>query len=1442
MARHILIATATSKYEHLSHQDNRPQLSRVLASIENLFTRKLKCYERVLDDIAENPPSGILRTHLDQWFASTERDPADWVVIYYTGHADVVGADALYLLTTDFMPNHHVSTAFSLQQFADLVLANRADGTPRQVQNMLLIVDTCFAGKGTLDLTSRLAAAFRKSSGNSFYLLGAALPREEALAGALAKALIDAIDDLSQRHVMAEWLYLEQIVPAVNRLLKCGGIQKAILSSLDSGSGEPKFFPNPSFVRTDRSAVVAADALRAISDQEFRDHWDPRSRGVEFDSDPGSYFTGRGIVVERLSVFLAGHTDSATRIVTGSPGAGKSAILSRLVSLSGSRKGNWYGEASAAISIDLAIHAKGKSLDDITARFAKVLGTEPKIDAVLNTVRASTKPLRIVVDALDESAQPAAIAIQLLRPLNSMESVRLIVGTRSNHLLDLGEGIVLNIDSPEYANKGDIAEYVKARLLRADEPNAETPYAKKDVIAGRVASIVAEKVYPNFLVARLAVEDLLSRTSAADPESAKEMSFPQGVADAFNAYLQRFGDKETAARDLLLPLAYAEGQGLPWDNIWPLLASELSGREYSDEDVRWLLSNAGAFILESSEDGHSVYRLYHQALADFLRSGGIPSSIHRIFARVLIGSVPLRIDGGGPDWFLANQYVRWYLATHAAASLLAPLLQDPVYLLAAKPDRLLRSIWRNWEYLPRDIARAYLEAVQNIRESSPQIAVLHLELIARRRGLSDLADRAAFVPISHICHVPWTKWVPEASCLSFGKGESSIRTLGVAEWDTSRMVALSGREDGSVEVWDIALGERIFHWKEKSVGSARHVAHAKGKNGHYLIASWSSDYMGCFDLESNQSTLVMDDSNGRRYDVTALRTVDRSGETVCITAHGNGRLVLRSLPSLEPIVEVADAGWIAALHPLTEKGHELVLSAGDNYKVPPYDPESPEIRMPSLEPCILKLWSLEDLSIIWTDERKQSAYLDNIDEAVVFGRKMISAFYTLMGHAEIWDLETRKLVFRDERSAVYSWLYKFKDDHLLVNVDFNRFKVRKLKEKDDESSTVVASDFGSPVKVQGDHFTGIFQLHGRASVLNATIDRIRILDFEDLLVQAIRDDGGRLSVGDEPQVTHVTALRSAPDGELLAACSSNLFSLNAETGAINWTLKLPVFGTVIELHLVRDAKLIVVGTSNGKLHILDRKSRARQRTITMGDHIRRLECFQWCGRDLAVATVARNQIWAVSIWDLGTGDELATNNSYRLHGGEEDKELRSLAVCPSEKEIKVVFASKYGKVMIATYDGNPPPPLSRARPRHYEQWYFPGAGIEYIDSAALNNYEGVSLLAAASEEGRLAIWNFQTGDVRASVAHAHVGHTNCLLFEDLLGRRTLISGGVDGRLRFWTVDLKELFSIDFGEPISAIARLSKGTLVVGGASGVVAFQFPERIATDEVVSSLGGPR
>lgn len=122
-----------------------------------------------------------------------------------------------------------------------------------------------------------------------------------------------------------------------------------------------------------------------------------------------------------LSEACQGRTDNAMRIVTGRPGSGKSAILSRLVSMSripydGSLR------SDEVAPIDLAVHAKGKSVADVTARLAKVLDVEPKTEAIFGAFKRRSKPLRIVVDALDESTQPTVLATELLRPLNSIDS------------------------------------------------------------------------------------------------------------------------------------------------------------------------------------------------------------------------------------------------------------------------------------------------------------------------------------------------------------------------------------------------------------------------------------------------------------------------------------------------------------------------------------------------------------------------------------------------------------------------------------------------------------------------------------------------------------------------------------------------------------------------------------------------------------------------------------------------------------------------------------------------------------------------------------------------------------------------------------------------------------------------------------------------------------
>ena len=53
------------------------------------------------------------------------------------------------------------------------------------------------------------------------------------------------------------------------------------------------------------------------------------------------------------------------------------------------------------------------------------------------------------------------------------------------------------------------------------------------------------------------------------------------------------------AERLLLPLAYAQGNGLPWEDIWPRLVEALSpGSGYGNDDLIWLRRTAGSYAVE----------------------------------------------------------------------------------------------------------------------------------------------------------------------------------------------------------------------------------------------------------------------------------------------------------------------------------------------------------------------------------------------------------------------------------------------------------------------------------------------------------------------------------------------------------------------------------------------------------------------------------------------------------------------------------------------------------------------------------------------------------------------------------------------------------------------------------------------------------------------------
>jgi hypothetical protein len=91
------------------------------------------------------------------------------------------------------------------------------------------------------------------------------------------------------------------------------------------------------------------------------------------------------------------------------------------------------------------------------------------------------KPLRILIDALDEAQKPDGLDRELLRPLAELPAVRLIVGSRCprKDRPPLGERAeVLDLDAPQYFDEADIAEYVIQRLQRRDSATPYTPSAR----------------------------------------------------------------------------------------------------------------------------------------------------------------------------------------------------------------------------------------------------------------------------------------------------------------------------------------------------------------------------------------------------------------------------------------------------------------------------------------------------------------------------------------------------------------------------------------------------------------------------------------------------------------------------------------------------------------------------------------------------------------------------------------------------------------------------------------------------------------------------------------------------------------------------------------------------------------------------------------------------
>ena len=760
------------------------------------------------------------------------------------------------------------------------------------------------------------------------------------------------------------WLWLALIVAGM-----LVGAPAALLAS--------PWWQDRQATRRAQEAEAAARARQRARDR--RDHFDPRGRGVlPFGGRQGWYFTGRVRALRELAGWLAAAPDGqpAIRVVTGAPGSGKSAVLGRLVLLADPDRRQAALKADAALdpaslppegSIEASVHARGRTpLEVVGAIAAAVGGQAASVEDLLHALRARTDPAVVVVDAVDEASGAEELAEVLVR-LAQTGGMRLLVGAR-RHLVDrlVAPEQALDLDDPAYVDAEDMTGYVRRCLLLEGDPQAPTPYRDRPELAGQIAQAVAAQAGGSFLVAQLvslALVDSRRVVEVAEPGWAEQ--FPREVGTAMRAYLDGFGADRASVRDLLVPLAFAEGDGLTDEAVWAALASEFGTARYQPHDVRWLLADTSAPNLLQPTRGHggsTSWRLFHTALAEYLREHEtrLPGQeVQRRITQVLIDqvrSIQPRADRQGPDWLAASPYVRTHLATHAAkAGQLDGLVEDVRFLVAADSDRLLAALRAVRTPAGLRGRRVYRSAVHQLRGRPPADGACYLELHARQLGKDDFADRVAHAGLDRPWSVRWAHCNSSLAARIFGRLGGEVQSIAVGSLG-GRPVVLAGGEDniigglGWMRAWDLErgtpVGQPIDDLDSKALSVAvgqignRAMAIAAGiglSAGSSTTQRWTRyGWVEAWDLE--HGTLLSRLVDGLE-DVEEL-AVGLFGERAVVVAAGDGARraqwvrawdVQTDLPIGQPII--CPAGQVHSLVVTELDGRPIVAAGGSTEHV-----------------------------------------------------------------------------------------------------------------------------------------------------------------------------------------------------------------------------------------------------------------------------------------------------------------------------------------------------------------------------------------------------------------------------------------------------------------------------------------------------------------------------